>query len=73
MIYNFFKWFIDQLKAFDYGFKKNVEKYGSIVPPKFKVTNIVSPVCLFFGKGDVIQPVAVSNNDINYIIFKISK
>ncbi|XP_045485248.1 lipase 3-like [Pieris rapae] len=44
-------------RQFDYGVK-NIEKYGSLLPPSYPVEKITAPVALFYGEGDWLSDVS---------------
>ncbi|XP_055910464.1 lipase 3-like [Eupeodes corollae] len=39
-------------RQFDYGFARNLIKYGSFSPPNYELKNIKGPVFLYYGKSD---------------------
>ncbi|XP_026324990.1 lipase 3-like [Hyposmocoma kahamanoa] len=41
-----------EFQKFDYGTKKNMQKYNSKVPPKYHVERVTSPVALFYSVED---------------------
>jgi pimeloyl-ACP methyl ester carboxylesterase len=40
------------LRKFDYGKKKNLQKYGSKIPPSYELGQIETPIALYYGTGD---------------------
>ncbi|KAJ8978312.1 hypothetical protein NQ317_008184, partial [Molorchus minor] len=39
-------------QQFDYGSKGNILQYGTLVPPKYKITNIKRPIYLMYAEND---------------------
>ncbi|KAJ8672646.1 hypothetical protein QAD02_003905, partial [Eretmocerus hayati] len=40
-------------QAYDFGYKRNLEEYGSAAPPPYDLSKVTSPVALYFGGSDV--------------------
>lgn len=62
--------FIGRFQKFDYGPTKNTEKYGSIKPPEYNVSNISTKIHLIYGTNDNLVNPEVKK--MNSIIFRIS-
>jgi lysosomal acid lipase/cholesteryl ester hydrolase len=43
-----------KFREFDYGHVKNMEHYGQSEPPDYNVKNIIAPISLQYGRGDLI-------------------
>lgn len=41
---------------YDHGKKKNLQIYGSKLPPNYNSTNVVVPVAYYYGKHDTLVP-----------------
>ncbi|KAI5700536.1 hypothetical protein M8J75_000227 [Diaphorina citri] len=41
---------------YDYGFKGNLEHYGSKKVPQYNLTKVAAPVALFYSRGDMFVP-----------------
>lgn len=39
---------------YDYGKKKNLQVYGTELPPDYNLTNVVAPVAYYYAKHDII-------------------
>lgn len=58
---------------FDYGYTKNLLKYGSILPPKYNLDLITAPVYLHYSDNDwmaavkVIEILIINFNSLNLI------
>jgi hypothetical protein len=44
---------------FDFGEKKNMEKYGQSTPPQYNLSLVTSPVALYYSDNDRLSPVQV--------------
>jgi hypothetical protein len=44
---------------FDFGEKKNMEKYGQATPPQYNLSLVMSPVALYYSDNDKLSPVHV--------------
>ncbi|XP_074600569.1 lysosomal acid lipase/cholesteryl ester hydrolase-like [Brevipalpus obovatus] len=54
-----------QFKKMDYGWRKNLERYGSVHPPKYDLAKIDSPdIALFYGPADT----TVGAGDVDKLI-----
>lgn len=40
------------MKKFDYGEIKNLEIYGSKIPPSYDFSKITIPILIYYGEGD---------------------
>ena len=48
---------VENFREFDYGVKKNMQKYGQSSPPIYDLTKITLPVHLYVGKYDRLADV----------------
>jgi hypothetical protein len=51
--------FAGEFGQFDFGEKKNMEKYGQATPPNYNLSLVTSPVALYYGENDKLVPVQV--------------
>lgn len=52
--------FSGHFRKYDYGFLKNLIKYGTLTPPDYKLENIVAPMALYYSKNDAMSGALVS-------------
>lgn len=45
---------------YDYGIKMNLRKYGQTEPPAYNLTNVQTPLYIYYGDGDNLVPPEVS-------------
>ncbi|XP_050299836.1 lipase 3-like [Anthonomus grandis grandis] len=51
-------------RQYDYGNETNLERYGSIEPPSYDVSQITTPLAIYYGKADYLGTV----EDIEYLL-----
>ncbi|XP_050293418.1 lipase 1-like [Anthonomus grandis grandis] len=50
-----------EFKQYDYGEKKNLKLYNSVVPPTYNLSSTRVPMALFYGDGDVFSNSKMNN------------
>lgn len=53
------KRFLGAFQKFDHGTNKNLEMYGTKIPPLYNLSKIVSPIVLYASEGDFIATAKV--------------
>jgi lysosomal acid lipase/cholesteryl ester hydrolase len=56
-----------QFRLFDYGYEKNMELYRSETPPSYELSEITTPVYLYYGDNDWMAAV----RDVNKLAEKL--
>lgn len=59
---------LGRFEKFDYGREKNLEFYGSEIPPEYDLKNVTAPVALYYGKNDLLV-----DTRVRYILLKLWK
>jgi hypothetical protein len=52
--------FSGKFREFDYGPRKNMERYGQSEPPNYNLKNLTAPTSLYYGTGDLLISPEVS-------------
>jgi len=59
--------FAGEFGQFDFGEKKNMDRYGQATPPKYNLSLVTSPVALYYSDNDKLSPVQVRQFSLHFV------